>query len=66
MRSRVARRQAHGADASDATVAVLERQRGFAEMPAAGEGVLRIDTHMSRTRLDAELMRLAAALRRPR
>jgi aminoglycoside phosphotransferase family enzyme/predicted kinase len=63
LRARIARRQAKDADASDATLAVLEKQRGFVEEPAAGERVLRFDTRMSRERLDAEVERLAARLR---
>ena len=66
LRARVARRQAQGADASDATLAVLEQQRAFAEEPVAGEGVLRFGTGMPRRRLDAEVARLAAWLRRPK
>ncbi|MCU0764768.1 MAG: AAA family ATPase [Burkholderiaceae bacterium] len=64
LRQRIARRQAKAADASDATLAVLQRQLTFAEEPAAGEGVLRFDTRMSRAGLDAEVGRLAGRLRR--
>ena len=63
LRSRIARRQAKGADASDATLAVLEKQLSFTEEPGAGETVLRFDTRMTRARLDAEVERLAARLR---
>jgi hypothetical protein len=63
LRSRIARRQAKGADASDATLAVLERQLSFTEEPGAGEVVLRFDTRMPRAKLDAEVERLAARLR---
>ncbi len=66
LRSRIARRQAQGADASDATLAVLERQRTFAEVPAAGERVRRFDTRMRRSRLDDEVALLAAALGKKR
>jgi predicted kinase len=66
LRSRIARRQAKGADASDATLAVLERQRTFTEEPTAGERVLRFDTRMTRTRLEAEVERLAAWLKQQR
>jgi len=45
---------------------VLERQREFAEMPAAGERVRRFDTRMRRSRLDGEVALLAAALKRKR
>jgi len=64
LRGRIARRQAKGADASDATLAVLEQQCRFAEQPAQGERVLRFDTRMTRARLDAEVERLAAWLRK--
>ena len=64
LRSRIARRQAKGADASDATLAVLDKQRTFVEEPDAGEPVLRFDTRMGRRRLDAEVERIAAWLRR--
>jgi len=64
LRARIARRQAGGADASDATLAVLEQQRRFVEEPAAGERVLRFDTGMSRARLDREVERLAGGLQR--
>ena len=63
LRSRIARRQAKGADASDATLEVLDRQRTFTEEPAAGERVLRFDTRLARARLDAEVERLASRLR---
>jgi hypothetical protein len=63
LRQRVARRQAQGVDASDATLAVLEQQLSFAEPPGAGEEVLRFDTRMARAGLDAEVERLAARLR---
>ncbi len=66
LRARVARRQARARDASDATVAVLRRQRQIAEPPAAGERVLPLDTRGSRRRLDAEAAALAAWLRRGR
>jgi hypothetical protein len=66
LQARVARRQARARDASDATVAVLRRQRQFAELPAEGERVLRVDTRVSRRRLDAEVAALAAWLRRSR
>lgn len=64
LRARIARRQALAADASDATLAVLEMQRGFVEEPAAGEAALRLDTRMTRKRLDAEVERIAAWLRK--
>ena len=64
LRARIARRQAQGADASDATLAVLQRQRTFAEEPAAGEPALRFDTGMTHKRLDGEVALLAARLRR--
>ena len=64
LRARIARRQARGADASDATLAVLQRQRSFAEEPAAGERTLRFATGMTRKRLDGEVALLAARLRR--
>ena len=66
LRARVARRQARARDASDATVAVLRRQREFAELPAEGEQVLRLDTRTPKRRLDAEMAALAAWLRRSR
>jgi predicted kinase len=66
LQARVARRQAQARDASDATVAVLRRQRDFVELPADGEPVLRVDTRVSRRRLDAEVAALAAWLRRSR
>jgi uncharacterized protein len=66
LRSRIARRQAKGADASDATLAVLDRQRGFTQAPAAAERVLHFDTRMTRGRLDGEVALLAAGLRRDR
>jgi hypothetical protein len=66
LQARVARRQTQARDASDATVAVLRRQREFAELPADGERVLRVDTGVSRRRLDAEVAALAAWLRRSR
>lgn len=64
LRARIARRQAKGADASDATLAVLEQQRAFAEVPAAGERVLRLDTGMTRARLEEEVERIAGRLRK--
>ena len=63
LRARIARRQASGADASDATLAVLERQYSFVENPGAGERVLRFDTSIGRARLDGQVERLAARLR---
>jgi aminoglycoside phosphotransferase family enzyme/predicted kinase len=66
LRARVARRQARGADASEATVAVLARQRQIVEPPAAQERAIRFDTRLPRRRLDAEVRLLAAALRRGR
>jgi hypothetical protein len=63
LRSRVARRQAKGADASDATLAVLQMQLSFTEEPAPSERVLRFDTRLTRARLDAEVEKLAARLR---
>jgi aminoglycoside phosphotransferase family enzyme/predicted kinase len=63
LRSRVARRERRGRDASDATVAVLQRQREAAELPAADEHALPFDTAVGRTRLDAEVAALAARLR---
>jgi hypothetical protein len=64
MRLRLARRAAGGADASDATLAVLEMQRRLVEQPAVGEAVLRVDTRLTRKRLDAEVERIAAWLRK--
>ena len=64
LRARIARRAAGGADASDATLAVLDMQRRFAEEPAADEAVLRFGTRMARGRLDAEVERIAVWLRR--
>lgn len=66
LRARLARRQAQGADASEATVAVLARQLEIAEPPGAQERVIRFDTRLPRGRLDAEVRLLAAALRRAR
>lgn len=66
LRARIARRQAHGADASDATLAVLQQQRTFAEVPGPDERVLRFDTRMRRGRLDGEVALLAAWLRKER
>jgi predicted kinase len=64
LRRRIARRDAQGRDASDATLAVLERQQALAEIPGADERVLRFDTAMSLARLDREVAALAAWLRR--
>ena len=64
LRSRLARRQVEGTDASDATRAVLQRQLEFAQLPAAEEGVLRFDTRMPRRRLAGEVGLLAAWLRK--
>jgi len=64
LRSRVARRQALGRDASEATVAVLEQQRRRAELPAAVERALRLDTGVPRRQLAAEAAALAGWLRR--
>lgn len=66
LRLRIARRQATGADASDATLAVLEQQRTFTEEPTAGERVLRFDSRVARAGLDRKVERLAAALRQQR
>jgi len=64
LRSRIARRQAQGADASDATIAILDRQRAFVQGPDAGERVLSFDTRSTRNRLEAEVALLAARLRK--
>jgi hypothetical protein len=66
LRARLARRQAAGRDASDATLAVLQRQREFAELPSGDERALRLDTKMTRARLDREAAALAARLERQR
>jgi predicted kinase len=65
LRARIARRQARGADASDATLAVLAQQQRFAEVPGADEHALRFDTRMPRQRLDGEVALLASRLSRP-
>ncbi len=65
LRSRIARRQAKGADASDATLAVLQHQLVVTERPAADEVVRAFDTRVPRGRLDGEVALLAAWLRRP-
>jgi aminoglycoside phosphotransferase family enzyme/predicted kinase len=64
LRSRIARRQARGADASDATIAVLDRQRAFVQAPDADERVLSFDTRSTRKRLEARVALLAARLRK--
>jgi hypothetical protein len=63
--SRIARRQAKGADASDATLAVLQHQLVVTERPAPDEAVRAFDTRMPRGRLDGEVALLAAWSRRP-
>ncbi len=62
LRARISRRQARGRDASDATLAVLEKQFALAELPANDEQALRFDTGMPRRRLDAAVEKLAARL----
>jgi len=54
--ARLGRRQVQGGDPSDADAAVMQRQRGWQEPPAADEPVTRLDT-------DRPLPDLAAALR---
>ena len=62
LRARIARRQAARRDASDATLAVLDRQWQTVEPPGRGERALHLGTGTGRRRLDAEVAALAAGL----
>jgi hypothetical protein len=62
LRARISRRRAHGRDASDATLAVLERQITIAERPQGKERVLHFDTAMPLARLAQRIAELAERL----
>jgi len=62
LRARIAKRRSRGRDASDATLAVLERQLEVVEVPRKRERALHLDTGLTRERLERQVAALAERL----